>query len=224
MGLGKHLRAALRGLAFWRPRPPPLTGTAFWEARAARRGPRAVLHARYSAAEYDAVTARQQGILFPLLRAELRGEEKVVLDFGCGPGRFTPALAEVIGGRAIGIDVVQAFLDAAPRSDAVEYRAFDGRTIPLPDASADVVWIALVLGGITEDENLHAVTGEIQRVLRPGGLLFLAENTHSRKDAAHWRYRTADGYRQLFPRVHLRSVGGYEDAGEPIEVLAGRRK
>lgn len=216
----------LRRLRRWCARTPgtPLTGIAYWRARARAFGPRAVLNLDHAATDYAAVTERQRQLLLPLLRAACRGDERIVLDLGCGPGRFTADLAGLVRGRAIGIDVVPDFLLAAPRSVAVDYLLFDGRVIPLADGSVDVAWIALVLGGITDAADLAAMAAEIARVLRPDGLLFLAENAHHGEDAPHWRFRRPDDYRALFPGIALTRVGGYDDRGEPIEVLAGRRR
>ena len=70
---------------------------------------------------------------------------------GCGPGRFTAALAELIGGEAIGCDTVQRLLDLAPRAPRVDYRLMAEGRLPVESGSADVVWICLVLGCILDE-------------------------------------------------------------------------
>src|SRR5262245_29125919 len=62
----------------------------YWEARARSLGVRSVLNLRHTEAEIESVTAMQERILFPLLQERLRPDDRRVLDFGCGPGRFTP--------------------------------------------------------------------------------------------------------------------------------------
>jgi ubiquinone/menaquinone biosynthesis C-methylase UbiE len=190
----------------------------YWEQRARAHGRRAVLNISYSDEEYEAVTRMQERELFPHLRAALHGSEEVVLDLGCGPGRFTPSLASIIGGTAVGVDPIQAFLDAAPWSPFVEYRRSSGRDIPMPDASVDVVWCCLVLGGI---RDLDQTVSEIRRVARPGCLLFVVENTTETDDRAHWFYRSVAEYQRAFG-VPLRHVHDYEDQGERISVMVGR--
>ncbi len=59
----------------------------WWDRQASRYGPPSVLHSEHSEAEVAQVTEWQKGILFPLLRQQLRGTERECLDFGCGPGR-----------------------------------------------------------------------------------------------------------------------------------------
>lgn len=196
----------------------------WWERSVSRIGPRAVLHHGHSDDEVETVTEWQKRILFPLLRDQLRGNERVVLDFGCGPGRFTPALAELVDGRAVGVDPIRALVERAPRHEHVEYRVLRGSKIPLDDASVDVVWVGLVLMCITDEQALRETVREIERVLRPDGLLFLFENTQERPDLRHLRYRTVDAYKSLFPHIRLQPVGEYHDLGERISVLAGRRR
>jgi len=194
----------------------------YWEERARRFGRRAVVNIGHTEAEVDAVTRRQEEVLFPLLRAELDGSESVVLDFGCGFGRFTAGLASVIGGRAVGADPSAELLALAPASGSVEYRRMDGGRLPLADDSVDVVWTAVVLGCITGEDDVRVAAAEILRVLRPGGLLFLAENTSAKPDGPHFVFRSRERHRELFAPVPLRCVGEYEDLGETISALAGR--
>jgi len=129
-----------------------------WEDRASRFGVRAVLNLGHSETEIPQVTERQRRELYPLFRAALRGDERLILDFGCGPGRFTGDLAEMINGRAIGVDPIRNLLDLALPHPSVEYRLMLEGRIPLESASVDAIWICLVLGGI-HGQTLEA-TGE----------------------------------------------------------------
>ena len=54
----------------------------------------------------------------------------------------------------------------------VEVIQGDGRRIPLPDSSFDLVFLAGVLG---ETPGLPALFGECARVLKPGGTLAVTE-------------------------------------------------
>jgi len=202
---------------------PPAGGLAYWEWRARRHGALAVLHLGHAERELGSVTRAQADRILPVLRARLHGDERLALDFGCGSGRFTGLLAAAIGGRALGVDPVAALLELAPAEPPAEFQLLREGRIPLDDAAADVVFVCLVLGGITDDAELAATAAEIARVLHPRGLLLLVENTAARADPPHWRYRSAARYAALFPGIGLESAGGYEDLGEPIEILAGRR-
>lgn len=197
---------------------------AYWERRARELGARSVLNLGHSEAEMEEITRLQTEILFPILRRHLRGYEEVVLDFGSGPGRFTPGLAKLVGGRAIGVDPIQSLLDAAPRTGNVEYHRIENGRIPLSDRSVDVVWITLVLGTITDDAALRQSVAEVERVLREGGILFLVENTAEKRDKRHFEFRPVSFYASLFPSIPLiQHEGDYYDFGERISILVGRK-
>ncbi len=176
----------------------------------------------HSENEFDAVTNCQKAILYPHLKSRLKGNERRVLDFGCGPGRFTPDLAAIIG-ECIGSDPIEALLNLAPPGPGVTYRTMTEGVIPLEDTSVDVVWCCLVLGGL-KDGVLLASIREIQRVLRPGGLLFLVENTQDKPDGPNWRFRSRRAYASFFASIPLIEVAcTYYDAGEENSVMAGRK-
>jgi len=192
-----------------------------WHDRAHQHGARAVLNLGHGPEELAHVTESQRALLLPLLQARLRGDERLVLDLGCGPGRFTPALADLTHARVIGMDPIPRLLELAPRHAAVEYRLMSEAQIPLPPSSVDVVWICLVLGGI-HGSTLERTVAEIRRVLRPGGLVFLVENTSDGSGNAFWAFRSVAEYQRLFRPVSLEHVHDYHDLGERISVLTGR--
>ena len=195
----------------------------YWQRRSAQFGRNAVLDLRHSSDTYESVTHRQCEQTFPYLTAALTGKEKIVLDLGCGPGRFTQKLASVTGARAIGVDPIQRFVDIAPRYVNVQYRVMlDGR-LPLDSQSVDLVWIHLVLGGVA-GAALDQLVAEVDRVLKERGLVCLIENTSRLPSPAHWTYRSAQQYQRLFHFVDLVNVNSYQDLGEDITVLIGNRR
>ncbi|MBW3629613.1 MAG: methyltransferase domain-containing protein, partial [Gemmatimonadetes bacterium] len=196
----------------------------WWEERARRHGARAVYNSGHAAEDLPLIDQKQKEILYPILQSRLNGDERVILDFGCGPGRFTPDLAQLVRGRAIGVDPIQSLLDAAPRTEATEYRLVRHGCLPLQDDSVDVVWICLVLTCIVDARAVREAVAEVERVLRPGGLVFLVENTAAKKDMRHIAFRSIDDYRALFAFAPLRHERDYEDRGEPISILCGRKR
>jgi SAM-dependent methyltransferase len=220
------LKLLKRFVPRWPRRHPPSPGPgellAYWQQRARTYGRRAVMNLGHDEDAVDAVTRNQRATLFPYLTKLLRGDECVALDFGCGPGRFTAQLAEAIGGRAIGVDPILPLLQLAPRWRGVDYLVSDGRRIPLADASVDVAWVCLVLGGLPDPQLAEAVA-ELERVLRPGGLLFLVENTSARENFRHWIFRPVRRYQRLFRSVPLAHLHDYYDLGERVSILAGRK-
>jgi arsenite methyltransferase len=105
---------------------------------------------------------------------------EVVLDLGCGAGTDLLIAAQMSGpaGRVIGVDMTRAMLEraaASAREMGLENVALHESLIealPLEDASVDVVISNGVIDLVPDKE---AVFDEIDRVLRPGGRLQLAD-------------------------------------------------
>lgn len=192
-----------------------------WQSLASDCGVYAVIDARHPPEEFDYVTRRQKEILLPLLRRLLHGDERTILDFGCGPGRFTGDLAELIDGKAVGYDVTTRLIELAPVHPGVEYVHSPDFLTP-NNPRFDVIWVCLVFGGIAERE-LAPLAAKLAQALREHGLLFLVEATATAPVIGAWSIRTREQLRSLFPSLKLDHVGTYYDAGQEISVLAGRR-
>jgi len=201
-----------------------LTTTEYWEQRAREYGQRAVLNLGHSEEDMSAVTRTQKEVIFPFFKQSLAGNENLVLDFGCGPGRFTRDLASIVGGYAIGVDPVQYFIRVAPESENTEYRLLQNNIINIDDAFVDVVWVCLVFGGITDEQQLCKTLSEIDRVLKKGGLLFLIENTSDKYSGDYWKFRSVEKYRNLCSFANLKHLWDYFDLGERISIMSGRKQ
>ena len=177
MTTGLIRRVGRRLATFFRGMVPTHSPADHWDLRARDYGVRAVFNLAHGEHDLAHVTEMQKSVIHPHVRAALRHDERLALDFGCGPGRFTDDLARIIEGRAIGVDTTRAFIDMAAESEAVEYRVMIPGRIPAGDGEVDLIWICLVLGGIGDPNVLAASIRELDRVLRPGGLLVLVENT-----------------------------------------------
>lgn len=103
-----------------------------------------------------------------------------VLDLGCGAGTDLLIAAQMTGpaGRAIGVDLTPAMLDRARDSaaelglDHVDLHESLIESLPVEDGSVDVV---ISNGVIDLVPDKDAVFDEIDRVLRPGGRLQMAD-------------------------------------------------
>jgi SAM-dependent methyltransferase len=79
--------------------------------------------------------------------------------------------------RVTCLDVSRKSLDigAATHGDVAEFRHFDGAHIPCPDDSFDVALASCVFHHIPHGEHV-ALLGEIRRILKPRGWLFVFEH------------------------------------------------
>ncbi len=105
---------------------------------------------------------------------------RVVLDAGCGQGKAFQGLVEhFLPERVIGVDVDAAGLVLARREAEqhgipVQLLESDLADIDLPDASVDMVFCHQTLHHLVRQEETLA---EFHRVLKPGGVLLIAEST-----------------------------------------------
>ena len=121
------------------------------------------------------------GVANPFVLGRLE-EGATVLDLGCGAGTDLLIAAQMVGsgGRAIGIDMTSSMLKRARQSAAemglrnVELHEGLIESLPLEDESIDVVISNGVLDLVPDKD---AVFAEIDRVLRPGGRLQIADVT-----------------------------------------------
>jgi ubiquinone/menaquinone biosynthesis C-methylase UbiE len=194
----------------------------YWENRAKEHGEFSVLHLGHDKKEFEQVKEFQIQTIFPLLKAQLNGTETHLLDFGCGPGRFTVELAKLINGTALGVDPIEHLIKLAPEANNVSYKKIADSLIPAPNESFDVIWICLVLGGIVTDKKLKQTINELIRVSKKNTLLLLVENTSAQKDILSWKYRSKQTYINLLKKFNISHLKDYDDLGECISIFAGR--
>ena len=127
-----------------------------------------------------------------------RGNE-VVLDVGCGRGLMLVGAARRLNnGVAIGVDVwrskdqahnsPEATLEIASLEgvrDRIRIGTIDARHLALPDGSVDVVTSHWVVHNLPTPTDRILVLNEMWRVLRPGGVLVLADIAHISDYASH---------------------------------------
>jgi SAM-dependent methyltransferase len=89
-----------------------------------------------------------------------------LLDFGCGHTGYISLYSEHFG-RSLGLDVVDY---AAKYDEGIEFVLSNGRDIPLPDRSVDVVVSHSTLEHV---EDVEFTIGEMNRVLVDGGHAYL---------------------------------------------------
>ncbi len=207
--------------------PILLASAQYWNQRCRRLGRRAPGYYRLSDAAYRQTTDAWWERLHPLFQAGQLPAHSRVLDFGCGEGRFARRLA-ALEFAVTGVDISREMLGVAARSShpnlTLRQLSLEGK-LDVADGYFDALWVSTVLQHIPDD-IFPAIVGELNRVVRPDGWLFLCENTHdyARRTSAsgHVVFRGSEEYLQGFPGLAI--VDSFEANGERHTVFSGRRR
>ena len=156
------------------------------------------------------------GALTAAAKFGARPGHAVALDFGCGVGRLSIALA-AHADRVIGVDLSPPMLDQARGNDDTGRCTFvlnTGTDLSMvDDGSVDIAYSSLVLQHIPPPHNAKYLD-ELLRVLRPGGLLVVQLATRPDRSARGLVARIAP---QVAMRFAQRCLLGYP---APMEMHA----
>src|SRR5262245_22849606 len=122
--------------------------------------------------DYDAARGHTPAVMqqwLDLVAAHVPFSPHVIVDVGCGTGRFSAPLAERFVAKVIGIDPSQRMLSVARTkhtSGRVDFRLGQAEKLPLADGTVDLGFMSMVLHDIADKE---AAARECCRILRSGG-------------------------------------------------------
>lgn len=141
----------------------------------------------YPAHAHNPVMQAEERAMLGLMPASLQGQ--VVLDVGCGSGRYMLHALRRGAARVIGVDLSPPMLERAGTElstfqPGAEVDLVQGSlaALPVPDARANLTICALVIGHL---DNLEQSLAELRRVTRPGGTL-LCSDVHPIGHALGW--------------------------------------
>lgn len=158
------------------------------------------------------------------------GPGDTVVDIGCGPGAAVRHAAKR-GVSIIGVDPAPVMLRLArllTRSSSVRYAQGTAEALPLPDASASVIW---TIASVHHWADLDAGLREVRRVLKPGGR-FVAIEQRTEPDAqglaSHgWTDARVEAFAQrcvdqgfVDARVDRHEYGGRKGTRRTVSVTA----
>jgi malonyl-CoA O-methyltransferase len=112
-------------------------------------------------------------------------QDATVIDLGCGTGWYTRQLAQRFGAHTVGVDLAPGMLafakaqskalSKAPsnalRPETIQWLEADAERLPLAGQSVDLIYSNLMIQWC---HNPQGVLRECQRVLRPGGQLWVS--------------------------------------------------
>ena len=124
------------------------------------------------ATTYDAARGYTPAVMrqwLDLVAAHAPFAPQLIVDVGCGTGRFSKPLADRFAAKVIGIDPSQRMLAVARTRRAngrVEFMLAPAERLPLADRSTDLVFMSMVLHHLPDK---GAAARECSRILRAGG-------------------------------------------------------
>ena len=104
---------------------------------------------------------------------------KIVLDLGCGGGRYLKTLSSLSKkyyGLDISIQQLEIIKEKAKKINNVEFFNCSAENIPLPDKSIDVVVATWVISTVNSFKRKTKILSEMNRVLKNNGKVYLVEN------------------------------------------------
>jgi ubiquinone/menaquinone biosynthesis C-methylase UbiE len=138
-------------------------------------------------------------------------EGMTVVDYGCGPGRYTTRFSRLVGdrGKVYAVDVQELALETVKRkmqalglSNIIPVLA-RGYSTDIPDQTADMVFALDMFFGVRDPAALLA---EIHRIVRPEGVLVLDDGHQSRESTLEKINRSGKWEIEKESRDHLRLV------------------
>jgi SAM-dependent methyltransferase len=128
------------------------------------------------AADYARHRRVHPGVLRDLVEIGGITVESKILEVGCGTGNYLHAIHDLTGCDAWGIDPSAAMLARArERGGAVTLRQGRAERLEAPDASFDLIFSVDVIHHVGDRDAFFT---EARRVLRPGGRLCTATDSH----------------------------------------------
>ncbi|MGX1673300.1 class I SAM-dependent methyltransferase [Streptomyces sp. NPDC055400] len=100
-----------------------------------------------------------------------------ILDYGCGYGRVMEELEQRGFGNLTGVDASPGMIHRARQlHPTMDFAALDAPPVsPYPDAGFDAVLLFAVLTCVPSDEAQHRLIAELNRILKPGGILYISD-------------------------------------------------
>ncbi len=134
----------------------------------------------------------------------------VVLDLGCGNGRFFKYLTHT---NYTGLDISEKMIEEAKkRFPNVKFICGNAISLPFPDNFFDKVYSIALLHHIPTEKYRKIVLNEINRVLKPGGFVFITVwHKQGISGSIQSNFAGRNRYYYMFKKEELSSI--FNDCG-----------
>lgn len=125
-----------------------------------------------------------------------------VLDLGCGNGRILSELTKLGFSPLSGCDISPKMIELARKDfPEADLKVNIGSSLPFADNSFDTVVVLAVLTAIPDSSEQKNLIDEINRVLNPGGIVYIGDfllNSDERNIARYQNYQEKHGTYGIF--------------------------
>lgn len=171
-----------------------------WEAKGRRNSGELHLIDGYDLLSADEYAAMIRALLAPFpLRAGLH-----VIELGCGAGAFLAALQQIESNLTLaGLDYAESLIGVARARLSGQFSVGDIRACPaVASASADLTCSFGVLLYLDSEDDVRRALGEIDRVTKPGGRIYIGEisDLARREEALHLRRFSHANHDRVSPK------------------------
>jgi ubiquinone/menaquinone biosynthesis C-methylase UbiE len=104
----------------------------------------------------------------------------IIVDLGCGTGRFTIPLHNRFKNTVFGIDPSRKMLNKATDTEGIAFIQAYAEQIPLVESAVDMVFCSQVFHHLRDK---HAALDEIRRILKPDGVFCIRNSTVENLDS-----------------------------------------
>jgi len=163
----------------------------YWPERLRRKG------RNYVAYKNDAAISDKQTEVFWKSISRYLPHGGHVLDFGCGVGRFSYLVSNVVD-QYDGVDLNEGALDLVPEIENAIFTYLSEDRLPFDDNIFDGAVALTVLQHIVDPDAFSLWTSELARVIKPGGFFIgietpeLPKKRAPRGPAYHMCWRTPE--------------------------------
>jgi ubiquinone/menaquinone biosynthesis C-methylase UbiE len=154
---------------------------------------------------------------------EIEPGESRLLDIGCSTGILTRHYAEFFG-EVVGIDIDDGAIEWARKNRAAEnirYEVGDSMNLPFADCDFDIVTCTHIYEHVPQAQTM---LDEIHRVLRPGGICYLAAENRLRFWDGHYNLPLVTVLPKTIADFYVRATGRGQQRYETHRTLWGLRQ
>jgi ubiquinone/menaquinone biosynthesis C-methylase UbiE len=132
--------------------------------------------------------------------------DKTILDFGCGTGNYMVAFSKIVDSSIYGVEPSDGMKNKA-LNKGLDVRSGNHSAIPFSNIFFDFIYMIYVIHHIPD---LEVMFSELNRVLKPDGLIAILTQSHEQLESSIWA--------KYFPSSVMIQKERYPDISKIIDI------